>query len=117
MLDQPTFFDAFERLNPPVAWSTEEVDRLFQLRVVLGWGWDAIARDMGRTESGVKSKFKAVVFLRAKNSSEPCQNEHVPETVLAEQAKRIVAWGQRSLTAAIMGDPPIQYSSLAKRTA
>ena len=116
MLDQPTFFDAFERLNPPVAWSTEEVDRLFQLRVVLGWGWDAIARDMGRTESGVKSKFKAVVHSRAPHApSMPGVREPVPESVLNEQARRIVAWGERGLTATVLGDPPLQFSALAAR--
>jgi hypothetical protein len=117
MLDQPTFFDAFERLNPPVPWTADEVERLFQLRTQLGWDWAAIAVELGRTESGVKSKFKAVVHQRACTTpSLPGEREPIPEHVLAEQAKRLVARA-RDLAGAVFGDPPVGFSALDRRSA
>jgi hypothetical protein len=107
---------AFERLTVPVAWPREEVARLLRLRLELGWGWAEIACELGRTESGVKSKFKYEMHSReVRAPSLPFIREPVPESVLAEQARRIVAWGERSLTAAVFGDPPAQYSGLASR--
>lgn len=106
---------AFERLTPSVAWSETEVERLLSLRA-LGHGWPEIAAQLGRTESGVKSKFKYQLHARTCQQPAP-EREPVPPSVLAEQARRVVAWGERSLTAALMGDPAPQYSSLARRAA
>ena len=117
MLDQPTFFDAFERLNPPVPWTGEEVERLFQLRTQLGWDWAAIAVELGRTESGVKSKFKYVAFQKTVQApSLPGQRDPIPDSVLNEQAKRMAA-RPRDLTGWVLGDPPRGFSALDKRSA
>lgn len=107
---------AFERLNPPVAWTGEEVERLFRLRVQLGWDWAAIACDLGRTESGVKSKFKYVLFQKTVASPTlPGQRDPIPDSVLAEQARRVVARA-RDLAGSVFGDPPIGFSALDKRS-
>lgn len=119
MLDQPTqtnFFEAFERLNAPVPWTTEEVDRLFHLRLRLGWDWSAVALDLGRTESGVKSKFKAVVFARSTATAiRVADRDPIPDSVLNEQARRLCAVA-RDLTGLVMGDPPRGFSELDKRS-
>jgi hypothetical protein len=107
---------AFERPTIPQPWPEPEVERLFHLRSVLGWSWAEIALDMGRTESGVKSKFKYVLNDRImKSPSVPFVREPVPDQVLREQARRVVAWGERSLTAAICGDPPAGWDARSRK--
>lgn len=104
---------AFERQTEPQAWMRSEVDRLFTLRQLEGRDWSEIALALGRSESSVKSKYKYEIHSRLTEApSLPFQREPIPQSVLAEQAKRLVAWGERTLTAAICGDPPIQYSAL-----
>jgi len=117
MLDR-TELVAFERLNPPVAWSTEEISKLMHLRAQLGWDWCAIAVELGRTESGVKSKYKYVLHERscAKAPSLPGGREPIPETVLVEQARRLAA-AARDLAGAVFGDPPRGFSALDRRSA
>lgn len=108
--------ECFERTAIPQAWPASEISELFRLRLVVGLDWAEIALALGRTESGVKSKYKYEKFSReVKAPSVPFVREPVPEVVLAEQARRVVAWGQRSLTASLMGDPPPQFSALAGR--
>lgn len=110
--------EAFERTTIPQAWSDEEIAKLMRLRLNVGLDWSEIALELGRTESGVKSKFKYVSYEReTKAPSIPFVREPIPASVLAEQAKRVVAWGQRSLTGSLMGDPPEQFSALARRIA
>jgi hypothetical protein len=116
MLTTLSDLTAFERLTPPQPWPDAEVARLFVLRQVEGRDWGEIASLLGRTESGVKSKLKYEIHRQQiRTPSVPYVREPVPEGVLREQARRVVAWGERSLTAALMGDPPPQYSSLARR--
>lgn len=113
MLDQTTF----ERLTTPQPWPEAEVARLMHLRLELGWGWPEIALELGRTESGVKSKLKYEQFSKeVRSPSIPFVREPIPKTVLAEQSQRIIAWGERSLTASLMGDPPVKFSALGKRS-
>lgn len=104
-----------ERLNPTVAWTPQEVAELFRLHA-LGWGWHAIGRAMGRSHSGVKSKFKYEMNNREiKAPSLPGVRDPVPEGVLAEQARRLAAWSERTLTATICGDPAPEWAALARR--
>lgn len=106
----------FERLTVPQPWLDAEVAKLMHMRLMLGWSWGQIALELGRTESSVKSRFKYETHSReVKAPSVPFVREPVPESVLKEQARRVVAWGERSLTATLMGDPPAQFSSLASR--
>jgi hypothetical protein len=106
---------AFERLTVPVAWPREEVARLFRLRLELGWGWAEIACELGRTESGVKSKFKYEQHNReVRAPSVPFVREPVPESVLAEQARRLSA-PFRDLAGAVFSDPPVGFSALDRR--
>lgn len=106
---------AFERPTAPVAWSAVEIARLFHLRLELGWDWPRVARALGRTESGVKSKLKYELFRRSvQRPAVPFEREPVPESVLAEQAKRIVA-PFRDLAGAVFGDPPVGCSMLDRR--
>jgi hypothetical protein len=108
---------AFERLNPPVAWSTSEIEKLMHLRTQLGWDFSAIAIELGRTESGVKSKYKYVLNDRLiKAPALPGVRDPVPQQVLAEQARRLTA-PARDLTGAVFGDPPSGWSALDRRTA
>lgn len=106
---------AFERPTAPVAWADAEVERLFHCRQVLGWDWGAIARELGRTESGVKSKFKYVQNDRLiKSPSVPFVREPIPADVLREQARRLSA-PFRDLAGAVFGDPPWGHSALDRR--
>lgn len=108
---------AFERPTIPQPWPEPEVERLFHLRLVLGWSWAEIAGELGRTESGVKSKLKYEQASRAiKSPSVPFVREPVPCEVLAEQARRVCA-GARDLAGAVFGDPPRGFSALDRRTA
>lgn len=107
---------AFERPTIPQPWFDAEVADLMRLRSHLGWGWAEIAAKLGRTESSVKSRFKYETHSReVKAPSVPFVREPVPDSVLKEQAKRIVAWGERSLTAAMMGDPPPGWDARARK--
>lgn len=104
---------AFERPTIPQPWLDAEVAELMRLRSELGLCWAEIAAKLRRTESGVKSRFKYEQHSReVRTPSVPFIREPVPDSVLKEQARRVVAWGERSLTAALMGDPAPQYSSL-----
>lgn len=106
----------FERLTVPQPWLGAEVAKLMHMRLMLGWGWGQIALELGRTESSVKSRFKYETHSReVKAPSVPFVREPVPDSVLKEQARRVVAWGERSLTAAILGDPAPQFSALGQR--
>lgn len=106
----------FERLTVPQPWLDAEVAKLMRLRVVLGWSWGLIALELGRTESGVKSKFKYESHFReVKAPSVPFVREPIPDTVLREQARRVVAWGERSLTAAVFGDPPAGWDARSRK--
>lgn len=112
-----TNIDSFERLTIPQPWSDDEIKRLFHLRNVVGWDWSEIALDLGRTESGVKSKYKYATYQReTKVPSIPFIREPTPEDVLIDRAKRFSEQHQ-SLTAAICGDPVFSQSALAKRIA
>lgn len=108
--------ECFERSTIPQPWPEAEVAKLMHMRTILGWGWAEIASDLGRTESSVKSRFKYEQHSReVRAPSVPFVREPVPCEVLAEQARRVVAWGERSLTASLMGDPAPQFSALAGR--
>ncbi len=113
----PDQLDCFERLTIPQPWPDAEVGRLMHLRLVLGWGWAEIAVELGRTESGVKSKFKYESHERSVRApSVPFVREPVPESVLVEQARRLTA-SARDLAGAVFGDPPRGFSALDRRTA
>lgn len=115
MLNCQATHQAFERLTEPVAWPPEEVARLFRLRQVEGRDWSEIARELGRTESGVKSKYKYELHSRdVRAPSVPFQREPVPELVLSEQARRLCA-PYRSQASAFCGDPPFGFSALDRR--
>lgn len=107
---------SFERLTTPQPWPDAEVERLFRLRLIEGWDWDAIARELGRTPSGVKSKFKYQQHNQATRAPSVPGRESVPEGVLKEQARRVVACA-RDLAGAVFGDPPVGFSALDKRRA
>jgi hypothetical protein len=86
------------------------------MRVQLGWSWGQIALELSRTESSVKSRFKYETHSReVKAPSVPFVREPVPDSVLKEQARRVVAWGERSLTAAVFGDPPPGWDPRARK--
>lgn len=106
--------ESFERLTVPKPWPDEEIKRLFHLRNVLGRDWSEIAIDLGRTESGVKSKFKYATYEReTKQPSVPFVREPVPDTVLVDRAKRLGS-AARDLTASILGDPIPGWSALER---
>jgi len=87
------------------------------LRLVEGRSWDEIATALGRTESGVKSKFKYQLHQReVKAPAVPFVREPVPSEVLLEQAKRLTATA-RDLAGSVFGDPPRGFSALDRRTA
>jgi hypothetical protein len=110
-----TDLQCFERTTIPQLWRDEEVAELMRLRLIEGRSWDEIAVALGRTESGVKSKYKYETHSReVRTPSVPFVRESVPDSVLKEQARRVVAWGERTLTATLMGDPPPLYSSLRR---
>jgi hypothetical protein len=107
--------DSFERPTKSHLWPDIEVEELMRLRVVEGRDWAEIALALGRTESGVKSKFKYEKFAREiKAPSVPFQREPVPDGVLREQAKRLAA-SFRSQAGAAFGDPPFGFSALDRR--
>lgn len=107
---------AYERKTIPQDWSEGEKLELFRLRLEEGRDWAEIALALRRTESGVKSKFKYEQFRRQMAAPEPAEaREPVPDGVLREQARRIVAWGERTLTAAICGDPAPGFGAAASR--
>lgn len=107
--------EAFERTTIPQAWSDEEIAKLMRLRLNVGLDWSEIALELGRTESGVKSKFKYVSYLReVKAPSVPFVREPIPAGVLAEQARRLAA-PARDLAGAIFRDPPKGFSALDRR--
>lgn len=107
----------FERTTIPQPWPDAEVARLMHLRTGLGWGWAEIASELGRTESGVKSKFKYEQHSReCRVPSVPFVREPTPVEVLREQARRMTA-PFRSQAAAAFGDPPFGFSALDRRTA
>jgi hypothetical protein len=109
--------EAFERTTIPQAWSDEEIQKLFRLRQVVGLSWAEIAEELGRTESGVKSKFKYQQHERMVQApSVPFIREPVPERVLAEQARRLAAPPQ-DLVGWTQGDPPKGFSALDRRSA
>lgn len=108
---------AFERPTAPVAWADAEVERLMRLRLALGWSWDDIAADLGRTESGVKSKFKYEQHSReVRAPSVPFVREPVPDCVMLDRARRLSA-PFRDLAGAVFGDPPWGHSALDRRSA
>lgn len=109
--------DCFERSTIPQPWPEAEVLELMRLRVHLGWGWAEIAVELGRTESGVKSKFKYELHQReVRAPSVPFVREPVPDSVLVEQARRLTA-SARDLAGAVFGDPPRGFSALDRRLA
>lgn len=105
----------FERTTIPQPWPDAEVARLMRLRLDLGWSWAEIALELGRTESGVKSRFKYEQHSReVKAPSVPFVREPVPDSVLADQARRLTA-GARDLAGSVFGDPPRGFSALDRR--
>jgi hypothetical protein len=112
---QTSELEAFERSTIPQPWPDAEVARLFALRQVEGRDWGEIALALGRTESGVKSKYKYELHSReCRAPSVPYVREPVPSEVLAEQARRLTAW-YRSQAGALFGDPPVGCSALDRR--
>jgi Myb-like DNA-binding domain len=111
-----TDLQSFERTTIPQIWRDDEVSELMRLRLTEGRSWDEIARALGRTESGVKSKYKYETHSReVRMPSVPFVREAVPDSVLKEQARRVVAWGERSLTAAVFGDPPPGWDARSRK--
>lgn len=107
-----THIESFERLTVPQPWSEDQIKRLFYLRNSKGWNWAEIATDLGRTESGVKSKFKYVSFDReTKVPSVPFVREPIPDIVLIDRARRLAA-SARDIAGAVFGDPPVGHSAL-----
>jgi hypothetical protein len=105
----------FERKTIPQAWPAEEIAELLRLRLQEGRDWSEISIRLGRSESAVKSKFKYVQHDRAaKEPAVPFVREPVPDSVLAEQARRLVA-PFRDLAGAVFGDPPVGCSALDRR--
>lgn len=112
---QTSELEAFERSTIPQPWPEAEVARLFALRQVEGRDWGEIALELGRTESGVKSKYKYEQFSKQMRSpSVPFVREAIPAKVLAEQARRLAA-PFRDLAGAVFGDPPVGCSALDGR--
>lgn len=113
---QTSELEAFERSTIPQPWPEAEVARLFALRQVEGRDWGEIALALGRTESGVKSRFKYEIHSRAvKARSVPFVREPIPASVLAEHGRRLAA-PFRDLAGAVFGDPPFGYSALDSRS-
>lgn len=105
---------SFEPKTAPKAWTSAEVARLMRMRRD-GLGWPEIAEALGRTESGVRSRFKYANHAACVSGPEKAfQREPVPDSVLAEQARRICA-PFRDLAGAVFGDPPIGSSALDQR--
>ena len=108
---------AYERKTIPQDWSLAEKAELFRLRLEEGLDWSEIALALGRTESGVKSKFKYEQFRQQVAAPDfPEAREPVPESVLREQARRVTAW-YRGQVGALCGDPPVGFSALDRRAA
>lgn len=108
---------AYQTRAQPKDWSDEEEELLLKLRRERH-DWATIVGSFpGRSHAAVVSKFNYLMAApnRPKGSAIPFVREPVPEQVLVDQAKRAVAWGQRSLTGSLMGDPPPQFSALARR--
>lgn len=108
---------AYERKTIPQAWPESEKAELMRLRLVEGRDWSEIAVILKRSEAAVKSKFKYEQCQPQNLKAAVGDRVPVPASVLAEQAARAAALAERTLTAALMGDPPPRYSALAGRVA
>lgn len=108
---------AFERKTIPQAWPDLEKAELMRLRTIEGRDWAEIASQLKRSEAAVKSKFKYLQSEKLRQEPEAeVTRTNVPKDVLAEQARRLSAMA-RDLTGSLLGDPPLGFSALDRRSA
>jgi hypothetical protein len=108
---------AYQTKAQPKDWTDDEVALLLRLRRERHDWATIVGHFPGRSHAAVVSKFNYLMAApnRPKLAAIPFVREPTPPEVLADQAKRVAAWAQRSLTASLMGDPPPQFSALARR--
>jgi hypothetical protein len=91
-------------------WSAEDL-LLLRTRRREGVSFRKIAKEIGRKRDAVASKWHEI-------SGEPDTKPAVrpPSLAMVERDRRLAA-DCRDLTAALMGDPPVGYSALDRRSA
>lgn len=120
-------------INKGRPWTPDEIKTLFDLRAQ-NLRWMVIAERLGRTSKGVQWYWrlnrmdpekraahranKQASRLRLKNGAAVIPNRvedprKIPEDTMAEWKSRMCA--QRTLSAMLLGDPPIGYSALDMR--